>query len=150
MGGICQHPVSRAHRTRNPGAGDLQIAVIEQAEAPFRKSLTIYYDPIRALRVPLTIDVPTQPAYHDNHAVPWRYDLTAPEMPKEKEPVKEITNIVKTGGITRSRRIYTPETLQSKETHAPTTGSTPTASTQAPALGKESEEFLKIIRHSEY
>ncbi|RDX98887.1 hypothetical protein CR513_18141, partial [Mucuna pruriens] len=47
-----------------------QVAVIKQAEIPFRKPLTIYYDPVRAPRAPLTISVPAQPAYRDNHAVP--------------------------------------------------------------------------------
>ncbi|RDY06361.1 hypothetical protein CR513_09649, partial [Mucuna pruriens] len=120
------------------------------AEAPFRKPLTIYYDPVRTPRVPLTIDVPAQPTYRDNHAVPWQYDLTVPEMPKEKEPAKEITNIAESGGITRSGRIYTLETLRGKETYAPAARSTPTANTQVPVPEKEVEEFLKIIRHSEY
>ncbi|RDY06371.1 hypothetical protein CR513_09628, partial [Mucuna pruriens] len=70
-------------------------------------------------------------------------------MSKEEGPAKEVTNIAKNGGITKSGRIYTPEILRGKETHAPTRRA-PTANTQASAPEKEAEEFLKIIRHSEY
>ncbi|RDY03266.1 hypothetical protein CR513_13166, partial [Mucuna pruriens] len=47
------------------------VAAIEQTETPFQKPLTIYYDPVRVPRAPLTISVPAQLAYRDNHAVPW-------------------------------------------------------------------------------
>ncbi|RDX77126.1 hypothetical protein CR513_42805, partial [Mucuna pruriens] len=52
------------------GGTSVNVAVTEQAEIPFRKLLTIYYDPVRALWAPLIISVSTQPAYRDNHAVP--------------------------------------------------------------------------------
>ncbi|RDX73782.1 hypothetical protein CR513_46552, partial [Mucuna pruriens] len=71
-----------------------QIAVIEQTKTSFLKLLTIYYD---LLQTPLTISIPTQPTYRNNHAVPWRYDpvtVAASKMPREKSLVKEITNIV--------------------------------------------------------
>ncbi|RDY06270.1 hypothetical protein CR513_09777, partial [Mucuna pruriens] len=126
-----------------------QVAVTEQAETPFQKPLTIYYDPVRVPWASLTISVPAQPAYHDNHAAPRRYELTMLEAPKEEEPAKEVTNVAKSGGITRSGRIYTPENLRGKETHAPTRRAS-AANTPAPAPEKEAEEFLKIIWHSEY
>ncbi|RDY06280.1 hypothetical protein CR513_09765, partial [Mucuna pruriens] len=126
-----------------------QVAVTEQAEIPFRKPLTINYDLVRAPRIPLTISIPTQPTYRDNHAVSWRYELMAPEIPKEEEPAKEVTNVAESGDITRSGRIYTLENLRGKETHTPTRR-VPAANVLAPAPEKEAEEFLKIIRHSEY
>ncbi|RDX93450.1 hypothetical protein CR513_24294, partial [Mucuna pruriens] len=126
-----------------------RIEVTEQVEIPFQKPLTIYYDPVRAPRVPLTINIPAQPAYRDNHAVPWRYDLTALEKSKEEEPAKEVTNVAESRGITKSGCIYTLKNLRGKETHTPTRKAL-TANTQAPAPEKEAEEFLKIIRHSEY
>ncbi|RDX77122.1 hypothetical protein CR513_42801, partial [Mucuna pruriens] len=79
-----------------------------------------------------------------------------PEAPKEEEPAKEVTNIAESGGITRSRRIYTPKNLWGKGTHTPgkethsPTRRTSATNTLAPAPEKEAEEFLKIIRHSEY
>ncbi|RDY06358.1 hypothetical protein CR513_09659, partial [Mucuna pruriens] len=120
-----------------------QVVVAEQTETPFQKPLTIYYDS-------------TQLTYHDNHAVPWRYEPTMPKASKEEEPTREFTNIAKEGGITKSGRIYMPENLQgqethtpSKETHAPTRKAS-AASAPARAPEKEAEEFLKIIRHGEY
>ncbi|RDX87773.1 hypothetical protein CR513_30708, partial [Mucuna pruriens] len=126
---------------------------MSQIVTPFLKPLTIYYDPIQMPHTPLTINVPAQPTYRDNHAVPWRYDLVivaASEVPGEKSLVKEITNIVEARGVTRSGRIYTLEILRRRETLTPTTENTSTRNTQALGPGREVEEFLKIICHSEY
>ncbi|RDX60418.1 hypothetical protein CR513_61438, partial [Mucuna pruriens] len=133
-----------------------QVVVAEQAEIPWLKLVTIYYDPLQISGPPLSISVPAQPAYHDNHAVPWRYELTILEVPKEEEDAKEVINIAESGGITRSGCIYTPEVLRGQETHAPNKEiHDPTrkaSATSAPAQtpGKEDEEFLKIIRRSEH
>ncbi|RDX65987.1 hypothetical protein CR513_55298, partial [Mucuna pruriens] len=137
--------------TRGPTV--FQVAVVEQAEIPWQKPVTIYYDPVQISGPPLSISVPAQPAYHDNHAVLWRYELTMPEVPKEEEHAKEVINIAESGGITRSGRIYTLEVLRGPETHKETHGPTrkaPATSAPAQTPGKEAEEFLKIIRHSEY
>ncbi|RDX99195.1 hypothetical protein CR513_17779, partial [Mucuna pruriens] len=112
------------------------------SKVPFLKSLTIYYDPVQTLWTPLTINVPAQPTYRDNHAMPWRYDpviVTTSDIPRKEDPLKEITNIVKAGGVTRNVRKLTP-----------TTGNTPTANPQAPTPRREAEKFLNFIQHSEY
>ncbi|RDY12616.1 hypothetical protein CR513_02552, partial [Mucuna pruriens] len=85
------------------------------------------------------------PAYKDDHVVPWQYDSYIEELPAESiddNSAKEVTNIVEAGGMTRSDRIYSPETLKKK-------CSNPEKTIEAPK-GKEIEEFLKLIRYSEY
>ncbi|RDY01044.1 hypothetical protein CR513_15680, partial [Mucuna pruriens] len=77
-----------------------QIVVIEQIETPFLKPLTIYYDLIQMPESPLTINVPAQPTYHENHAVPWRYDpvtVAASEVPGKRVPSKRSPTSPKPG-----------------------------------------------------
>ncbi|RDY10118.1 hypothetical protein CR513_05418, partial [Mucuna pruriens] len=86
----------------------------------------------------------TKLPYKSDHVVPWQYDSCTKALPVESingDSAKEVTNIAKAGGITRSGRIYTPKTLKKK---CPTPEKTVEAS-----KGKEAEEFLKLIRYSE-
>ncbi|RDX73139.1 hypothetical protein CR513_47292, partial [Mucuna pruriens] len=99
--------------------------------------------------MPLIIQVPARPAYKDNHAVPWQYGPLFEEPPVEStddSPAKEVTNIVGAGGMTRSGRIYAPENRGRK---SPTLEKIAEAPNEA-SRGKEAEEFLKLIRYSEY
>ncbi|RDX71529.1 hypothetical protein CR513_49111, partial [Mucuna pruriens] len=113
-----------------------QIAVIEQGEI-LREPITIYYDPVQMTSPSLTISVAAQPAYRDNHAVPWLYEPAPPEIAKEESMQK------------RSGRIYTPEALRSQK--AQTSDKRPATQTSpAETPRKEDEEFLKIIRRSEH
>ncbi|RDX78460.1 hypothetical protein CR513_41265, partial [Mucuna pruriens] len=91
-----------------------QIAVIGQDET-LREPITIYYDPVQMTSPSLTISVAAQPAYRDNHAVPWLYEPAPPEIAKGGEHAKEVVNIAEEGGLTRSGRIYTPETLRGQK-----------------------------------
>ncbi|RDX90187.1 hypothetical protein CR513_27979, partial [Mucuna pruriens] len=131
-----------------------QIAVIEQEGTPRREPITIYYDPVQMTSPSLTISVAAQPAYRDNHAVPWLYELAPPEVPKEREHAKEVVNIAEDGGITRSGRLYMPEALRGQETQTlhkgPAARTTSTMGAPAQTPEKEEEEFLKIIRRSEH
>ncbi|RDY00950.1 hypothetical protein CR513_15797, partial [Mucuna pruriens] len=65
-------------------------------------------DPANQVEVP---PVATKPIYNNN-AVPWRYPT--PQI-KEETIAPEITNIVKTWGMTRSGRIFSPNALRNKE-----------------------------------
>ncbi|RDX93934.1 hypothetical protein CR513_23744, partial [Mucuna pruriens] len=118
------------------------VAVIgRQKTLPFQP-LIIQCDPIRP--TPLIITAPPRPAYKDNHAVPWHYDPVPEELPgeqTEEPPAEEITNIAEPGGMTRSGRIYTPANLGGKD---------PKGNPKGAPKEKEVEEFLKLIRYSEY
>ncbi|RDY08028.1 hypothetical protein CR513_07784, partial [Mucuna pruriens] len=84
-------------------------------------------------------------AYKDDHGVPWQYDSCIEEALVElinDEAAKEVINIVEVRGITRSGRTYSPETLKRKSP-------TPEKIVEA-SKGREAEEFLKLIRYSEY
>ncbi|RDY08348.1 hypothetical protein CR513_07434, partial [Mucuna pruriens] len=59
--------------------------------------------------VPFIIQVSTKPIYNNN-AILWKYPTL-----QIKEETTEITNIVGTGGMTRSGRIFSPDTLRNKE-----------------------------------
>ncbi|RDX74509.1 hypothetical protein CR513_45739, partial [Mucuna pruriens] len=92
-----------------------QVAAMGQEWARPFQPLIIECDPIHL--APLIIAAPPKPAYKNNHAVRWQYDLILEELPKEQAddpPLEEITHIVEPGGITRSGRIYTPENLGKK------------------------------------
>ncbi|RDX77535.1 hypothetical protein CR513_42318, partial [Mucuna pruriens] len=89
--------------------------------------------------------VATKPVYNNN-AVPWRYPT--PQI-KEETRAPEITNIVRTGGMTRSGRILSPDTLRNKES-TPTEKEKTTKSPKRTVMEEEAREFLKVIRHSEY
>ncbi|RDX92414.1 hypothetical protein CR513_25463, partial [Mucuna pruriens] len=129
-----------------------QVAVIGQAGDLFLKPLIIYYDPIPAPQASHIIQVLAKPAYRDNHVVPWQYDLVTKAVPAKLEddnPTKKVINIAKTWGVTRSGRIYTPDTLRKKGPPAKARDAA-TKPTNALVGGKEAKEFLKLIRHSEY
>ncbi|RDX60129.1 hypothetical protein CR513_61757, partial [Mucuna pruriens] len=84
----------------------------------------------------LTIQVPASPTYKDNHVVPWRYEPSTESL-KDDKPTKEVTNIVGVGGMTwsgKEGRVLKRTIEDSKD---------------APKA-KETEEFLKLIRNSEY
>ncbi|RDY11603.1 hypothetical protein CR513_03703, partial [Mucuna pruriens] len=75
-------------------------------------------------------------------------DTTKPPAMKDN-PASKVTNIAKTGGVTRSERIFTPESLRNKDPmHA--------KKDKAPEMPKRivteggAIESLKLIYHSEY
>ncbi|RDX83104.1 hypothetical protein CR513_36020, partial [Mucuna pruriens] len=98
---------------------------------------------------PLIIQALARPRYKDNHVMPWQYGpmiKDPPAEPKDDNPAGEVTNIAGPRGMTRSGRICTLENLGKKN-------QTPKKSIKSPKdipKGKEAEEFLKLIRHSEY
>ncbi|RDX85140.1 hypothetical protein CR513_33696, partial [Mucuna pruriens] len=116
------------------------------AEDLLPKSLIIRYDPIHSPRAPLIIQVLAKPVYSDNHTVPWQYNPIEVTL-EEKDPTKEVTNIAEPGGVTRSGKIYTPNTLRKKISPSEPKGVV-VENAKDPTIGKEAEEFLKLIRHS--
>jgi hypothetical protein len=114
---------------------------------------------------PVVICVPSPFPYISSKAVPWNYDITAfvheSELREEGEhvkPVDGVSHISEGSGMTRSGRIFAPERLRREtdevviETHKrkevlsqdkeQEPGDQPTL--------KENDEFLKIIKRSEY
>ncbi|RDY09148.1 hypothetical protein CR513_06519, partial [Mucuna pruriens] len=77
------------------------------------KLLIIQYNPTSRFRVLLIIQVPSNPTYRDNHAMPWRYNQGEVMLAGQEKAnsAKEVTNIAKIGGVTRSGRVYAPEAL---------------------------------------
>ncbi|RDY11087.1 hypothetical protein CR513_04289, partial [Mucuna pruriens] len=112
-----------------------QVAVVGQEGARSFQPLIIRCDLIRP--EPLILAIPPKPTYENNHAVPWHYDLRE----AGDVLVEEITNIAEPGGLTRSGRIYTPKKFGKKD---------PKENPKKTLKKKESEEFLKLIRYSEY
>ncbi|RDX63815.1 hypothetical protein CR513_57695, partial [Mucuna pruriens] len=137
---------------RNNRSHTAQVATIGQIGGPFPKPLIIHYDPIPTPQAPFIIEVHAKPAYQDNRAVLWRYDPVievAPTNPINDNSTKDVVNITKVGGVTRSGRIYTLNALRKKGLSTEAREAT-TKAVKAPIAGKEAEEFLKIIRHNEY
>ena len=87
------------------------------------------------------VRAPNQPPVLDTKAVPWNYQQTVMEC-RGKDT---ITDKVKTSGMTRSGRCYSPEELvrlgQVKETNVPP---------KRVVTEFEAEEFLRKIKASEY
>ncbi|XP_050920473.1 uncharacterized protein LOC127138115 [Lathyrus oleraceus] len=108
---------------------------------------------------PIIIKVPTPFPYVDTKAVPWVYDTSVyihgqkiqEEQLKSSDPMINITG---TGGITRSGRIFAP-TLTPIGTINPSTSDKGkqidgTNQRQDPAPSNEVDEFLRIIKKSDY
>ncbi|RDX69818.1 hypothetical protein CR513_51021, partial [Mucuna pruriens] len=68
---------------------------------------------------------------------------------EEKDPTKEFTNVAEPGGMTRSGRTYTFDALTKKTSPIKEKG-VGVDNAKDPTIGKEAEEFLKLIQHSKY
>ncbi|XP_050875021.1 uncharacterized protein LOC127078622 [Lathyrus oleraceus] len=117
--------------------------------------LTLSTNPI----TPIIITVPTPFPYVDTKAVPWMYDTSVYIQGQkiQEEPIKSsdpMINITGTSGVTRSGRIFAP-------TPTPIGTINPSTSDkgkqidgaqqrQDPAPSSEVDEFLRIIKKSDY
>ncbi|RDY12590.1 hypothetical protein CR513_02583, partial [Mucuna pruriens] len=125
---VLSHEIQSSSRIETSPVELGEVAMLERVESPPQEPL-----------------VPARPAYKDDHVVPWQYDSYIEDLPAESidnNSAKEVTNIAEVGGMTRSGRMYSPETLKKK-------CSTPEKTIEAPKR-KEVEEFLKLIWYSEY
>ncbi|RDY09052.1 hypothetical protein CR513_06642, partial [Mucuna pruriens] len=131
------HEILDSDSTEGSLASLVEVAVLGQHEG--------HPHPIYQSPTPLTNQVPTRPAYKDNHAVPWRFEplLEGTSMEsKDDSPIKEVTNIARAGGMERSESFYPSESGLAPQKTAKAPKDTP--------KGKEAEEFLKLIWYSEY
>ncbi|RDX68787.1 hypothetical protein CR513_52182, partial [Mucuna pruriens] len=126
---LIHEPLDLEFNERNLAHSVLVVVLGQDGDYP-PEPFIIRYDPVRQSLTPLIIQVPTRPAYKDNHVVPWQYGFmteTSSDQPSEGSPSREVTNIERKA---RSLRRPTPQ--------------------KTPQRGKEAEEFLKLIQHSEY
>ena len=84
--------------------------------------------------------------YEDSHRVPWKYDVSLISTWTRKEKV--CSNIsLGISGITRSGCCYTPDELEKRRKEI---GKGIVELVRNRIITEEDEEFLKIIRNSEY
>lgn len=101
---------------------------------------------------PLTIQVPSPFPYQSNKTVPWKYDC---QIIKLGQPLStETSSLAEMEKRTRSGRLYAPLEIDAKAKRGkePLEAEvTPTRVHQGPTANEdESDEFLKIIKQSEY
>ncbi|XP_050890447.1 uncharacterized protein LOC127095858 [Lathyrus oleraceus] len=116
---------------------------------------------------PLVIEFPAPFAYEDEKAVPWIYQPRAFKQGQEDQPVvinePNVTSIVGPAGITRSGRVFAPRAVDAstkakgKEVATPIQIPVPSREMQemhlspkAAVTREEAEEFLRIIKKSDY
>ncbi|RDX82879.1 hypothetical protein CR513_36280, partial [Mucuna pruriens] len=138
------------HSSQLREATTTSMAYIEGNGNPRPKTLIIHYNSASKPRVPFIIQVLAKPVYNNN-IVSWRYpagETTTPPAMKDN-PVLEVTNIARIGGVTRSGRIFAPESLQNKDlVHAKKEKAPKTP--KRIVMDGEGTKFLKLIHHSEY
>ncbi|XP_050897045.1 uncharacterized protein LOC127103847 [Lathyrus oleraceus] len=114
---------------------------------------------------PLVIEFPTPFTYKDEKPVPWIYQPRAFKQGQEDLPLMinepNVTSIVGPAGITRSGRVFTPRTV---DTSPKTKGKEAVVQIPVPnqemqdmhlspkvaVTREEAEEFLRIIKKSDY
>ncbi|XP_050919544.1 uncharacterized protein LOC127137099 [Lathyrus oleraceus] len=108
---------------------------------------------------PIVIIVPTPFPYVDTKAVPWMYDTSVyiHGQKIQEEPLKSsdpMINITGTGGITRSGRIFAPTPIPIGTINPSTSDKGKqidgAQQRQDPAPSNEVDEFLRIIKKSDY
>ncbi|XP_050895907.1 uncharacterized protein LOC127102596 [Lathyrus oleraceus] len=114
---------------------------------------------------PLVIEFPTPFAYEDEKAIPWIYQPRAFKQGQEDQPLRinepNITSFVGPTGMTRSGQVFAPRTA---DTSAKAKGKEAVVqipvpnqemqdmhmSPKAAVTREEAEEFLRIIKKSDY
>jgi hypothetical protein len=114
---------------------------------------------------PLVIEFPAPFEYKDEKAVPWIYQPRAFKQGQEDKPLMinepNVTSIVGPAGMTRSVRVFAPRTADTSERAKgkeaavqipiPNQGMQDMhLSPKASVTHEEAEEFLKIIKKSDY
>ncbi|RDX87914.1 hypothetical protein CR513_30543, partial [Mucuna pruriens] len=105
LGKAIATPLKLANSKEDSRSSFVQIATIGQVGDLLPKLLIIRYNLIDQLKAPLIIQVPAK-SYSPT-------DIALME-PGESDLTKEVTNITKTRGVMRSRRIYAPKILRKK------------------------------------
>ena len=84
--------------------------------------------------------------YEDSHRIPWKDDVSLISTRTGKEEV--CSNISSSlSGLTRSGHCYTPEEIEKRRKEI---GKSTAKPVRNRVITEEAEEFLKIIRNSEY
>ena len=84
--------------------------------------------------------------YKDSHCVPWKYDVSLISTRTEKE---EVYSNISSGlsGLTKSGRCYSFKELEKRRKEI---GKGTTKPVRNRVITREVEEFLKVIKNSEY
>ena len=120
--------VVESNNGANHGPAEIESAILVQGSPPiFQVSRQSFYH--------------TDPALHVRHGAVVKFDTGTDPDPKAAD---SVTNIVGIGGVTRSGRCYTPEKLQRA------TEIKLSEDPKGKSQEDEGEEFLKIMKQSEY
>ncbi|XP_050897847.1 uncharacterized protein LOC127104725 [Lathyrus oleraceus] len=141
---------------RVKGKGEEEIVVVD-----------IPYDAVNVeiLISPLVIEFPTSFAYEEERAVPWIYQPITFKQGQEDQPLvtnePNVTSIMGPAGMTRSGRVFAPRTadVSAKAKGKVVVVQIPVPnqemqemhlSPKATITCEEAEEFLRIIKKSDY
>lgn len=122
---------------------------------------------MQILITPLVIKNPIPFHYESEKALPWRYEPKVYKQGHENQPIvisdPNVTSIVKPRGMTRSGRVFAQRTIEplAKAKGEEVRNDTPTpaqniesqggsSSPKVVASQKDVEEFLRIIKKSDY
>ena len=83
--------------------------------------------------------------YEDSHCIPWKYDVSLISTRTRKEVCSNIS--LGLFGLTRSGCCYTPEELEKMRKKI---GKGTVEPVRNKVTTEKAEEFLKVIRNSEY
>ncbi|RDY05209.1 hypothetical protein CR513_10994, partial [Mucuna pruriens] len=139
----------RTHNWLNK-ADAVSVMYIEGNGNPHSRPLIIPYNSSSQSRVSFIVRVLTRPIY-SNNTVPWRYwarDAVSPPAAGE-DATPMITNIAKTGGVIKSERVFASDGLRNKSP-MPARKDKDVEIPKKVVTEEEAQEFLKMIRHSEY
>jgi len=110
--------------------------------APRQQTATTYSIAINSTATKPTskiiFNLPTPFPYESDHAVPWKYGSRIDHITGKTTDARESSNITGAQKITRSGRVYGSKELEG------------TQNKTAPQESREEEEFLKIMKQSEY
>ncbi|RDY07968.1 hypothetical protein CR513_07854, partial [Mucuna pruriens] len=129
-----------AYSSRLNKVESASVAYIEGNTNPHPKPLIIHYNLASQPRVLFIIQVPARPVVSRGNN-----DTSN----NKKDPVPKVTNIAEIGGVTRSGRIFTLESLRNKDPMHVKKDKASEVPRQIVTKG-EATEILKLISHSEY
>ncbi|XP_050919753.1 uncharacterized protein LOC127137323 [Lathyrus oleraceus] len=142
------------HRVKSKGEKEIAVVDIPYDEVNVEIPIS-----------PLVIEFPTSFAYEDEKAVPWIYQPRASKQGQEDQPLvinePNVTSIVGPTGMTRNGRVFAPRTAdtsaKAKGKEADVQIPVPNQEIQGMHLSpkvvvtrEEAEEFLRIIKKSDY
>lgn len=131
---------------------EASVSTLHSSERGFRRTIEIPcgLSPAAARPHTLVVPVPATTPSRETRVIPWSCNVQMKaEIPKS---TVDVTNIAGSSGITRSGRLYAPENLRKetpKEAEERARKGKETVEVRE-VSDKEAQEFLKVMRQSEY